>query len=290
MSQSEPIFQIIDPGWSASLQDQGRHGWRRFGVPSSGALDDHAAAVANRLLHNPPWAPVLELLWHGAQLEALSEAWIALTGADTLANIPRWRLHRVKKGERIRLPHRQSGVWSYLAVEGGWRVPLCFESASTLLSAGLGQPLTRGTRLYRDEREPRLQLPSGIGGRLAPPADQRDYHAPPALRVWPAPQSDQWTTAGRDTFFSTAWRIAPQSNRLGYRLDGPPLTVPTGEMISEPVLPGSIQITPSGAPIVILADGPTIGGYPKIGLIHRDDISWLAQCAPGQDIRFTPAE
>ena len=283
---ADPILRVVDPGFGMAIHDQGRHGWRRFGLPQGGAMDDHAAAAANRLLQNAPWAPVIECLWQGGKIEALASVWIALAGADTLANFPRWRALQLKAGEVLTMPHNQGGVWTYVAVEGGFLAPHWFDSASVLPSAGMGGPLRRGDLLFRQPAEPRFSLPPGVRGRVSSIDDQRDYTVPPPIRVWPGPQSDWFDPTAVDRFFGTAWVVGSQSNRVGYRLEGPPIPCPDRELISEPVRVGSIQIPPSGQPLVLLRDGPTIGGYPKIGLIHHDDISWLVQTRPGAPIRF----
>src|SRR6266498_1291319 len=107
---THPVFEILEPGIAATLQDRGRVGWRRFGVPPGGAMDEHAAGWANRLLDNPPDAAVVEFLFQGAKLRALRETWIALSGADA-ANVPSWRAIRLTKGEMLEFPLSQSGVW-----------------------------------------------------------------------------------------------------------------------------------------------------------------------------------
>src|SRR6266536_6549782 len=117
---THPVFEILEPGIAATLQDCGRVGWRRFGVPPGGAMDDHAAQWANRLLDNTPDAPVLEFLLQGAKLRALSEAWIAITGADADASVPTWRAVRTNEDEELLFPASRSGVWIYLAVESGF--------------------------------------------------------------------------------------------------------------------------------------------------------------------------
>ena len=125
---------------------------------------------------------------------------------------------------------------------------------------------------------------------MAPWTEQRDYAKPPPLRVWRGPQWDFFTAAERETFFARAWTVSAQSDRVGYRLSGEPLNPRCDQIISEPVRVGTIQIPESGEPIVTLRDGPTVGGYPKLGVIEAADLSWFVQCSPGQTVRFRPAE
>jgi len=114
----------------------------------------------------------------------------------------------------------------------------------------------------------------------------RDYTAPPTLRVWRGPQWEFFSEADRGLFFAEGWTVSSQSDRVGYRLEGTPLKAAANQIISEPVLTGSIQIPSSGLPIVTMRDGPTVGGYPKLGILDSRDLSWLAQCRPGARVHF----
>ena len=279
------IFQVLATGLGAALQDQGRFGWRRFGVPSSGAMDDHAADWANRLLDNPAKAPVMELLWQGAKLAALNDVWISITGADAESNVSMWRVVRVRAGEVIQFPRLRSGLWIYMAVEGGFDAPCLLGSASVFPRGQLGQALAPGHILGR-KPDQHFQLPPGVAGRVVAAKEQRNYEAPPALRVWPGPQWDHFVEADRALFFNQDWAVSSRSDRVGYRLTGEPLKAVSTQIISEPVRVGSVQIPENGQPIVTMRDGPTVGGYLKLGLIHPADLSWLAQCRPGQKVRF----
>src|SRR6266511_4232853 len=140
----EDVLEILEPGLGATLQDRGRIGWRRFGVPPGGAMDDHAAGWANRLLDNPANAPVVELLLQGAKLRALHATWIAITGADASANLPAWRVVRVDKDALVRFPSNQSGVWTCVAVEGGFCSPALLGSVSVSPRSGLRRALKKG--------------------------------------------------------------------------------------------------------------------------------------------------
>ena len=279
------IFEIIDPGLGATVQDRGRVGWRRFGVPPGGAMDDHAAGWANRLLDNPVGAPVVELMLQGAKFGALRPAWITVTGADAKASVPTWRVVRVQKGDVISFPINQSGVWTYLAVEGGFCAQRLLGSVSAYPRGGLGHALTKGDVLSCPAPT-HFQLPAGIAGRIVDWQEIRRYDAPPPLRVWRAPQWDYFHDIDRQRFCATDWTVSSQSDRVGYRLTGEPLKGSVDQIISEPVLVGSIQIPTNGLPIVTMRDGPTVGGYPKLGMVDGRDLAWLAQSRPGARVRF----
>lgn len=281
----EPILKILDLGFGASIQDRGRLGWRRFGVPRSGCMDAHAGEVANRLLENQPDAPMVELLLQGAKFEMLADGWLALCGADVIATIPLWRAHHAKKGEILKIQTSRSGVWAYLAVAGGFAWPESFGSASYYARADLGQALSKGAILARNSGKA-FELPGGVAGRAASWSDYRSYAAPPRIRVWPGPQWKNISLHDRETFLTVDWKVSPESDRVGYRLEGPPLKPDPSEILSEGVALGSIQIPESGQPIITMPDGPTVGGYPKIAVIDPDFLPWAAQARPGQKLRF----
>jgi biotin-dependent carboxylase-like uncharacterized protein len=279
------LLEIVSTGLGMGIQDAGRPGWRRFGVPPGGFLDDHAAAWANRLVGNPDHAPVLELLLQGGHLRALAPGWIAITGADAEATLPLWRPVQVHPGDEIRFPRQRSGVWTYLAIAGGVRAPRLLGSASTCARAGLGLRPAPGQRLAPDHPST-FQLPPGVAGCTVDPAERRDYDHPPALRLWAGPQLGLFPAEARALLTTATWTVSARSDRVGYRLEGPALPTPAEPLLSEPVLVGSLQVPPNGQPIVTLQDGPTVGGYPKIALLHRADISRLVQCRPGTPIHF----
>ena len=168
-----PVFDIDSLGLGMTLQDRGRTGWRRFGVPTSGWMDDHAATWANRLLDNPPGAAVLELLVQGATLRALDDVWVAITGADCDCNITKWRAIRIGEGEIIHFSHTNSGLWSYLAVEGGFAAETIFGSRSTYARGHLGRVLSAGDILARNTQHS-FSLPAGVAGRAVPWSETRN--------------------------------------------------------------------------------------------------------------------
>lgn len=285
-----PTLRVLASGLGLSIQDLGRPGFRRFGVPSGGVMDRHAAAWANRLLDNPEGLPLLELCGPGQRIEVLEDGWLAWTGGSGgLGLVPQpWSAFRVRSGEVITFPASKSGVWSYLAVPGGFVAGRVLGSVSANPRAGLGDTLGPGVAALRYPGH-QFNPPSATASRRTAWSEIPNDPVTPSILVWPGPQWKAFGAAVRDQFFSSKWMVTSQCDRVGYRLQGPSLRSDSPEMISEPVLPGSIQVPPSGQPIVTMPDGPTLGGYPKLGLVDSGDLARLAQCRPGQRIRFIPA-
>ena len=282
-----PVFEIQDPGFGATLQDQGRRGWKRFGVPQGGFMDDHAANWENRLLDNSPTAPVLELLLQGARLRALQPAWICITGADAGLDLPLWRVLRIHEGDLLQFPESRAGLWTYLAIAGGFETELVFGSASVYSRGGIGKKLSKNDLLARP-KETKFSLHPRVAGRFVHPSELRDYAAPTKLRVWRGPQWGSFAEEEHSAFFAGKWLVTPQCDRVGYRLEGTALHPKPPGIISEPVRVGTIQVPEHGQPIVVMRDGPTVGGYPKLGMIHPEDLHRLAQCRGGQTVEFEP--
>ena len=247
-------------------------------------MDDHAARWANRLLDNHVDAPVLELL-QGVELSVRQDTWIAITGANAESSHSCWRAVRVRGGETICFARQRHGVWTYIAVEGGFDAPRFLGSASVYARGALGRRLASGD-LLRRASSVQFHLPEHVGGRIVPWSEQRNYSAPPELRVYPGPQWDLFDNTDRQKFFSQSWTVSSQSDRAGYRLIGDALKSCQQQIVSEAVRVGTIQIPEGGQPIVTLRDGPTVGGYPKLGLVDAADLSWLVQCSAGQAVQF----
>jgi biotin-dependent carboxylase-like uncharacterized protein len=283
---SPEVCEIEATGIRMCVQDQGRTGWARYGVPVSGAMDHHAASWANRLLNNALSAPVLELLGSGARLRFLQDIWIAVTGAHTAT--PAWRTAQMGRGDTLRISELRSGLWTYVAIEGGFDSPNILGSASVYERGGIGRACQCADML-RSASGTKFTAPPAVSSRIAPWTEQRDYLHPPTPRVWPAPQWDLFSGPEREKFFGQEWTVTPQSDRVGYRLAGTALHQQVGELLSEPILVGTIQVPPNGQPIVTMRDGPTVGGYPKLGVLEPADVSWLAQMRPGERVRFQPA-
>jgi biotin-dependent carboxylase-like uncharacterized protein len=292
-----PAIRVLAAGVAAQLTDAGRFGLRRYGVPSGGAADPQAARWANRLLDNANDAPVLELCFQGQRFEALAAMTVSLTGADlggvlrrvdTETPVGPGRTITLEPGDVLEFRRATSGVFAYLGVAGGWDGPTWSGSVGGLARAGLGGVVCAGLELA-GRRASQAWLP-GVAGRRQPWTELRDYRRPPALRVWPGPQWSDFAASERVRFFGREWQVESQSDRSGWRLSGARLSAPPASAWSEPVLPGVIQIPPDGKPIVTMIDGPTVGGYPKIGWIDGESLAWLAQTKPGQWVRFECAD
>ena len=272
------VLEVNSPGLLTSIQDGGRPGWRRFGIPPGGAMDRGAWHTANRMLHNALDCPALECL-QGASLRVLEETAVATSGAwGALA----WT---ARPGEIIEFPPSLAGVWHYLALPGGIEAAHFLDSASVCARAQIGTTLAKGSRIAC-LGNPAAALPAGVKCRH--PVQLEDYSdAVDAMRVWPGPQWQAFDEAARRAFFGQVWHVSSRSDRTGYRLEGAPIAPPPDELVSEPVRVGSVQVPPNGQPVVTLHDGPTVGGYAKIALIDPADLDRLAQTRPGQSVRFT---
>lgn len=293
---------VLAPGLATTVQDAGRTGHRHLGVGACGALDGYSHAVANRLVGNHADAPTLEIALSGPSLRFDRPMRIALCGAridaeaDGIA-VPGWRPVDLPAGATLRLGACRQGARAYLAVAGGFAVPTVLGSASTDLRGGFGG--MRGHALAAGDVLPFARpWPGGIDRiRIAPwwidSAPDLDFSASNVVRVLPGADA----TDPADALHAHGWTVAAASDRQGLRLQAQARGGGAGhalraadarERISEPVAPGTIQLPPDGAPIVLLADAQTHGGYPRIGHAIRADWPRLAQLRPGDTVHFVP--
>jgi len=286
------MLEVIEAGVLTSIQDVGRPDWTHLGVPVGGACDPLSLAVANLLAGNDAGAAALEMTLVGATLAVREPMSVGLAGAD-LGGVVResgrrllpGRSHRLEAGTTLAFPGDAgagAGARAYLALPGGIDVPLVLGSASTALGAGFG----------------------GLDGRTLRPGDvlqaagQRD-DAPSSEVVWPALGDDLLSppdrpirllagpAPGLEALVAAEWKVGSGSDRVGLRLEGPPLEAPaSGELLSHGVVSGAIQLPPGGAPIVLLADHQTTGGYPIVAIVITADHPRLGQLRPGASVRF----
>ncbi len=283
-------------GLLTTVQDLGRTGQQRSGMTAAGAMDPAALATANLLAGNERGAAALEITLLGPRLRFLVSAQIALCGGDLSARLdgeplPVWKTAAVQAGQVLSFGRRRSGARAYLAVAGGFDVPVVAGSRSTFLRGKLGGREGRALRpgdilsaipsvsLSSADREGR-----GLPARAVPAFD-----LPAVLRVLPGPHLSHFTEAGSAAFFANTYTLSPQSDRQGYRLTGPAVLRQTSDdILSEPMPVGGIQVPPDGLPILLMADCQTTGGYPLLGVVVSADMARAGQLAPGDSVRFAP--
>jgi antagonist of KipI len=266
---------VREAGLLSLLVDYGRPRSRHLGVPLGGAADRAALALGNALVGNSPDSPALEMTLAGPVIEAQQPTACVIFGAafqSTISGrpIPRGTTFTLEPGEILRVGGTSAGARGYFCVAGG------FQATEVLGSRSALQPVRGGDQL--------ICRAARISGRSLP--DDADEPLPVGaipLRVLDGPQRD-WFEG--DEFFTREYTVSPASNRMGLRLTGEPIARRPGELISEAVAPGAVQVTNDGLPVVLGVDGQTIGGYPKIAHIIRADLDRLAQLRPGDRVRF----
>jgi antagonist of KipI len=273
---------VVEPGLLTTVQDLGRRGWAAFGVPAAGALDEEALRLANRLAGNAEGAAALEVTLVGPVLRAAGDLDIALAGG-AFGQAP-GKVLRLRDGELVSFAAAPGATRAIVAIGGGIDVPLVLGSRSTCLSGRFGG--FQGRRLLRGDFLP--VLPAS-----ASPLEKARVDLPQqgtgdvVLHAFAGLDEAEFDAGARTLFWDTSWRILAESNRMGLRLSGPSLgLVETSSRASEGTTPGTVQITADGHPIVLLAEGPTTGGYPKIAVVAATDLGLLARTPPGRNVRF----
>ncbi|MFI9123925.1 biotin-dependent carboxyltransferase family protein [Streptomyces bikiniensis] len=278
---------VVRPGALTTVQDLGRPGYAHLGVVRSGALDPAAARLVNRLVGNAEGAAVLETTVDGCAVRARCAVTVAVGGAPCPVRVDgrpaAWGTAvRVAAGSVVEVGTAVRGLRGYVAFGGGIEVEPVLGSRSTDLLSGLGPaPLARGA-----------VLPLGAETPVRVPIDVPPWPGPPdalVLRVRLGPRDDWFTPGALRTLATRAYRVSPASNRIGLRLEGPALErAVTGELASEGMVLGAVQVPPDGRPVVFLADHPTTGGYPVVGVVREADLGAAAQAVPGTAVRFVP--
>jgi len=287
------LIEVQSPGLQTTVQDLGREGFGAIGVSPSGPADPIALRIGNRLVGNAEGAAALEMTLVGGTFLFPERSVVAFAGSDFGAMlddvaVEMWTAVEVRAGQTLKMGPTRNGARSYLCVRGGIDVKLFLGSASTHLLSSLGgyegRALRKGDVLrirsaggtFRTFRKQRL---SGWALKQLSPRK--------VLRVTAGPQSDWFPEEAHKNFYSSTYRLAEESNRMGLRLEGPPLNSPSGgEMISEGVSLGAVKITAGGLPIILFVEQQTTGGYPKIANVIAADLPSLGQLRPRDEIRF----
>ncbi len=286
-------IHIVAPGTLTSVQDLGRFGHTHIGVGHAGAMDTVALRLANLLVGNDENAAALEITLRGPTLRFDDDAIIAITGGEGDARdengiVPRWRPFLVRAGCAVNIGHLRSGSRAYVAVAGGFDVTPVLGSRSTDVNACLGP--FGGRALVAGDVLPTTRpsiVPTAHGTWSLDPSPWFEDHADRPIALIRGAHFGHLDVQSQQSVFAREFRIGSQSNRVGYRLQGHALRLREPlELISEGIVPGTVQLPPDGEPIVLMAEAPTTGGYPRIGHVAAVDLPRLAQRRPGQAVRF----
>ena len=290
---STETLEILEPGILTTVQDQGRTGYQRYGVPVSGAIDGYALQVANIMVGNDESQAGLEVTAVGPTVKFLADTWIAITGGDLSPSldgepVPRWQAVRVRRDSVLTFGGVRDGFRSYVAVAGGIDVPMVMGSRSTYIQGSLGGLEGRALRsadiLNVLPHDPTADL---VDNRLPDHLAIPVYDRLREVRAVMGPQSNAFTSAGTATFLESSYSVSMESDRMGYRLEGPTIEHAAGpDIVSDGTPLGAVQIPGDGQPIVLLADRGTTGGYTKIATVISSDIGNLVQVMPGGDVTF----
>lgn len=282
---------VLNPGLLTTVQDMGRVGYQQFGVPVSGVVDPRATSIANILVGNPEDEAVLECTMLGPQLRFNAANVIAITGGDLGpaidgAPVSNYAAIRVEAGQTLRFTGLRTGCRAYVAFAGGLDVPQVMGSRSTFMKAKIGG--VEGRKLQKGDvigfRAPNSDLKGLSARHMAPEFVPRAEYE---VRVVMGPQDDMFTEKGIKTFLSEVYTVTPEFDRMGCRLDGAVIQhKESGDIISDGIAFGAIQVPSAGKPIIMLADRQTTGGYTKIANVITADFRILAQLKTGDKLRF----
>lgn len=282
---------VLNPGLLTTVQDMGRVGYQQFGVSVSGVMDPRSAALANIIAGNDQGEAVLECTMMGPQLQFDRANVIALAGGDLGPAldgkpIPNYQAVAVKAGQVLRFTAPKTGCRTFIAFAGGLDIPLTMGSRSTYMKAKIGG--YQGRKLEKGDkigfRAPKDTLKHMEDRKLSPEFAPKPVYT---LRVVMGPQDDAFTDAGISTFLSGTYTVTPEFDRMGCRLDGPVIAhKESGDIISDGIAFGAIQVPSAGTPIIMLGDRQTTGGYTKIAAVITADFRILAQLKAGDKVQF----
>ena len=285
------VFQVLKPGFFTTVQDLGRYGCLRYGVPISGAMDTFSLVAANLLVANNPDDACLEITLIGPELQALTKTQIAITGGAASPKIngqhvPMWQTLEVQEGAVVSFGKVESGCRAYLSIRGGVDTPPVLGSRSTYVRGGFGG--INGRQLKTEDIIGGFDVSLLKVGYSMPEELVPQFTGQFKARVILGPQADMFTERGITTFLSSQYKVTLEADRMGYRLEGPIIEHKAkADIISDALLPGAVQIPKNGKPIMIMRDAQTAGGYPKIAVIITPDVSTLGQAKTNDIIEFS---
>jgi antagonist of KipI len=278
------MLEVIDVSGLVTFQDSGRRGFASYGVPTSGPMDWFAHQAANMLTGNPLNTTVIEIGLGEAVFRAKGNCVLAVTGAGYEVEnyvwiFPLWTSFFVRAGWHVHIKKKSGGNWAYLAAAGGFEVDPILGSHSTYLRGGLGNEIHVGDLLNTGKPSNELLK---LAAQNFPIEKYMVYSQSPVIEVIAGPQKERFTEEGYQTFLNSEYTLSKSFDRMGYRLEGNPIAHTAGaDLISEGMTIGSVQVPTNGQPIVMMADAPTTGGYPKIANVAKSSLPLLAQCGAG---------
>jgi len=285
------VFRVLKPGMFTTIQDAGRPGYLRFGVPVSGAMDTFSLAAANALVRNDVSCACLETTLIGPELQTLAQVQIAITGGNCTPTIngheaSMWRTLNLQIEDVLSVGRMKSGCRAYVAVKGGIDLPSVLGSRSTYVRGGFGG--IDGRQLKAGDVIEACPVSSLFTRFLFPKELVPQFSNDLAVHAVLGPQVDMFTDKGTETFFSSSYKVTSEADRMGYRLEGPAIKhKDKADIVSDALLPGAIQVPRSQKPIVMMKDAQTTGGYPKIAVVASADLDLLGQAKPNDEIRFS---
>lgn len=281
-------IEVLQPGLFSTIQDLGRFGFQKFGVPHSGVMDRYAMRICNLILGNPEDTSVMEITMQGPQLKFNAPAAICVSGADLSPEINGEPIENnsiieIQQGDILKFGMRRSGFRSYLGVPGGFKTESVMDSLSWYEGITENFRLRKGMQLnYESQRSAMAETNSTLKLDI-------DYLNCNEVEVYPGPELDQLSTSQQDQIFNSQFKTDNSSNRMAvqFRED---LQNELQSIVTSPVMPGTVQLTPSGKIIVLMRDCQTTGGYPRILQLSEKGIQVLSQKLPGEKIRFLKKE
>jgi antagonist of KipI len=285
------FIHVVRPGLQTTIQDLGRWGFQSQGVPVAGPMDPFSHRLANALVGNARAAATLEVALVGPEIEFEDERVVAITGAEFVVSLdagapPHAVAFVAPARSRLRFGARVRGARAYLAVDGGFDVPIVLGSRATHISSRTGgfagRALRRGDRLPLGRPRGLRPRRHGHQARFAHPAAQA-----PVVRVLPGPDGDRFRDDALEALQAGAYVVDVESDRMGFRLSGPRMGHTRGaDMISDATPMGSVQVPGSGLPVLLMADRQTTGGYPRVATVISADLGIAGQAAPGDGLSF----
>jgi biotin-dependent carboxylase-like uncharacterized protein len=285
------VFHALKPGLFTTVQDLGRYGYLKYGIPISGAMDTFSLVAANLLVGNNHDDACLEITLFGPELQALARMQIAITGGAISPkingqNVPTWQTLEVQEDDVISFGKVESGCRVYLSMRGGINTPLVLGSRATYVRGGFGG--INGRQLKTGDIIEGFDIPFLKAGYSMPEDLVPQLTGPFKVHVILGPQAEMFTEKGINTFLSSPYKVTLEADRMGYRLEGSVIEHKAkADIISDALLPGAIQVPKNGKPILIMRDAQTTGGYPKIAVAIIPDVSLLGQAKPNDIIGFS---